>query len=299
MEVSRKGQAMKDHFMDSTKIMVDDSGLQPVNSAPNMREYLTRLHKRRYFINADARSRALSNGRGMFLGRAWLVLQPLLEILVYALIFGVILKVSRGIENYVGYLIIGVVFFRFVSRGINSGSGLIQSNHSLISSFNFPRAAVACSAIKRQLYDNIIPAIVALVTAFSLQESFKISWTLILIVPIFLLLHLFLLGIVFIIARLTAFVPDIKSLVSLLNRALFFTSGIFYSLDRFEGHPVLLEVMKFNPVYQYLTAARDVSIYARVPELYTTLNIVFSTVLVLLVGFVFFWRAEERYTGVK
>lgn len=151
MEVSRKGQAMKDHFMDSTKIMVDDSGLQPVNSAPNMREYLTRLHKRRYFINADARSRALSNGRGMFLGRAWLVLQPLLEILVYALIFGVILKVSRGIENYVGYLIIGVVFFRFVSRGINSGSGLIQSNHSLISSFNFPRAAVACSAIKLSL----------------------------------------------------------------------------------------------------------------------------------------------------
>lgn len=198
--------------------IVDDSRLQPLNSRPSLPDYMKQLHGRRHFIMNDARKRSFKTGQDMFLGRMWLILQPLLEVSVYILIFGVILNVSRGIEHFVSYLIIGVVFFRFVSRGINSGSGLIQSSKGMTSSFKFPRAALVLSKVLNQFLENIIPAMVALILAISLLIPEPPKWTILLIIPIYILLHIFITGVVFIVARLTAFIPDIKSLVSLVNR---------------------------------------------------------------------------------
>ena len=235
----------------------------------------------------------------MYLGRAWLVLQPIFDVSVYAIIFGLILHVSRGIENFVGYLVIGVVFFKFVSRGISSGSGLIQASRGMISSFQFPCLSVVLARVLRQFYDNLIPTLVGLVIAFSFQIPNYPSWTILALIPLYLLVHLFILGLVLIVARLTAFIPDLKSLISLFNRALFFTSGIFFTLERFDGHPVLGAIMKANPVYQYLTAAREVTIYQSIPSYGTLISLCAWTFGLLIFGLWFFWRAEERYATVK
>lgn len=279
--------------------IIDDSRLQPLSSRPSLGQYIRQLHGRRHFVMVDASKRSFKTGQDMFLGRVWLVLQPLLEVSVYILIFGVILNVSRGIEHFVSYLVIGVVFFRFVARGINSGSGLIQSSKGMISSFKFPRAALVLSKVLNQFLENIIPASIAVILAVSLLFPKPPNWTILLIIPIYILLHIFILGVVFIVARLTAFIPDIKSLVSLVTRALFFTSGIFFSLERFDGSPTLRAIMQANPVYQFLTAAREVTIYGSIPSLESSLTIIFWTFGVFIVGGLYFWRAEERYTSVS
>lgn len=297
--VKLEANAARKNERKSRLAIIDDSRLLRLNTRPSLFEYLKLLHARRHFIAADAQQKSFKTGQGMFLGRMWLILQPLFEVSVYILIFGVVLNVSRGIENFVGYLIIGVVFFRFVSRGINAGSGLIQSSRAMISSFSFPRAALVLSKVYNQFLENIIPAVVAVTLARLLLIPEKPSWTMALIVPIYILLHLFILGVVFIVARLTAFIPDIKSLVSLVTRALFFTSGIFFSLERFDGNPTLRGTMQANPVYQFLTAARDVTIYNALPSLETTLTILGWTLGLLILGGIFFWRAEERYTSVS
>ena len=68
----------------------------------------------------------------MYLGRAWIVLQPILDTAVYILVFGVVLKISKNIDHFIGYLVIGVIFFNFITRGLNSGAGLIQSSKGMI-----------------------------------------------------------------------------------------------------------------------------------------------------------------------
>ncbi|PNK21999.1 ABC transporter permease, partial [Bacillus thuringiensis] len=69
------------------------------------------------------------------------------------------------------------------------------------------------------------------------------SWTVMLVVPLFLVLHVFTLGLTLIVARITAFIPDAKPLVALLQRALFFVSGIFFSVERFNDQPLIQEIM--------------------------------------------------------
>lgn len=234
----------------------------------------------------------------MYLGRAWIVLQPILDTAVYILIFGVVLNISKNIDYFIGYLVIGVIFFSFITRGLNSGAGLIQNSKGMISSFSFPKAALPISLVVKQLLDNVTPAIVGLFLAFlchGLMPSFAI-----LAVPVlFLMIHLFCLGAMLIVARITAFVPDLKALVSTFTRGLFFVSGVFFDIHRFDSNETIQSIMLANPAYQFLTAVREATIYQTVPPLGRWLYLAAWTLGLLIIGLIFFWEAEERYARVR
>lgn len=280
-------------------ILVDDSQLRSLRTRPALPVYLKRLWNCRHFIRADARSKALHTGRGTFLGKAWIILDPLLQVMVYAVVFGLVLQTTRGVNNFVGFLIIGVIFFRFLTGGLSGGSGLIQSSRAMLSSFNFPRATLVLAVNLRQLIDNFFPAIIAVVLALLTQIGQPPHWPILLVIPLYFLVHLFALGLTLIVARITAFIPDTKSLVALLQRALFFISGIFFSVERFDSHPLLQKIMTANPFYQFLSAIRTCVLDGQVPSLNTWLYLFAWTFSLLIIGIVFFWQAESRYSSVK
>ncbi|APT93644.1 ABC transporter permease [Corynebacterium phocae] len=282
-----------------TVVLVDRSKLLALNARPGFRDYLVELWDRRHFIVADARTKAFQSTRNTFLGRIWIIVQPLLDIAIYALIFGLILKTSRGIDNFLGFLTLGVIFFGFFSGGFLGGTRLIQSSKSLIGSFSFPKASLPIAKTLRQLIDNLVPATLAVVFAFLFQWPNGPTWHLVLLPGIYLMLHLTMLGLTLIVARLTAFIPDLAALVSLLSRALFFASGVFFTLDRFSGSPHLQKVISANPGYLYLQAIRDVTIYHQLPTMTTWIQLALWSFGLASVGLLFFWQAEERYPSVR
>lgn len=279
--------------------LVDDSELGSLNAKPRLSSYLSKLWGRRHFILADAKSKSLNTGRGTFLGKAWILINPMLQVAVFVLVFGLVLKVDRGIDNFVGFLIIGVIFFGFLSGGLSAGSGLIQAQRSMISSFQFPRAALTFSVTLRNAIDNIAPAIVAVVLAVLTQLDRPIHWTIILVVPLFVIMQIFALGCTLWISRITAFIPDTKALVSLAQRALFFLSGVFFPLSRFDAHPVLKSVMEANPIYQFLTAVRMSVLDGVIPPLGMWIYLLSWSAILSVTGLIYFWMAEGRYSRVR
>lgn len=279
-------------------IEVDDTHLRRLSARPGLGRYLAQLWQRRHFIWAEARNKAFSRGRDMYLGRAWIVLQPILDTAVYILVFGVVLNISKNIDHFIGYLVIGVIFFNFITRGLNSGSGLIQSSKGMISSFSFPKAALPISLTVKQLLDNVAPAIVGLLIAF-LYHGLTPSPAILTVPVFFLMIHLFSLGAMLIVARITAFVPDLKALVSTFTRGLFFVSGVFFDIHRFDSNETIQSIMLANPAYQFLTAVREATIYQTVPPLGRWLYLVAWTFGLLITGLIFFWEAEERYARVR
>lgn len=277
---------------------IDDSGLDVLRARPTFRRYLAQLWQRRHFIWADARRRAFSRGRDMYLGRAWIVLQPLLDCLVYVLIFGVVLKLSRNIDYFIGYLVLGVIFYGFMNRGISNGSGLIQSSKGMIASFSFPAASIPLSITLRQLLDNVPPAVVGLVIAMGFHQIIP-AVSIVAVIPLYLMIHLFSLGLMMVTARVTAFIPDMKAIVSTFLRALFFISGVFFDIHRFDSNETLQAIMLANPIFQFLTAVREATIYQHFPPVDRWLYLGAWTLGTLLFGIVFFWRAEDRYINVK
>lgn len=280
-------------------VLVDDKTLHQLHARENIVIYLRLLWQRRHFILADVKSKSLSAGNGTYLGMAWVLLDPLFRVAVYALVFGLILKISRGMDNFIGFLMIGVIFFGFFTQGITSGGNLIQKSRSLIRSFNFPKASLAVSLVIKQFVDHIVPAIVAVIGALAFQWAKGVSFSIVGIIPIYCLVHVFAFGCICFAARASAFFPDITKILSLLNRALFFTSGVFFTIERFDTHPLLTTIVEINPIYQFLMAARTCVMDGVLPSLNVWIYISTWSIVVAVAGFIYFWGAEERYVAVR
>lgn len=280
-------------------IVVDSSNLHSLHSRPKFSTYLTQIWDRRHFIFADARGRSFESQRDMILGRLWLVLSPLLDVAMYGLLFGLLLRTSRGIENFVGFLIIGVIFFSFMQGALTAGSGMIRQSRSMISAFSFPRASIPIAHVARQFLNNSLPALVALIAALAFQWGTPPGWEMLLVLPLYILIHIFSLGLTLIVARLTAFIPDLRSLIPVAGRAWFYVSGVFFSIERFATNPTIQEIMVLNPAYQFLQAVRSVVLYQTVPSYTTWLELCAWSLGSVTIGLVFFWQAEERYVNVR
>lgn len=276
-------------------VPVDCGGLRPVVHRPPLDEYLHLLWRRRHFVWADARARTLSESRRFLLGQAWLVLRPVLDAAVYMVIFGLVMRTSRGVENFLGYLVVGVFLFRFTSGAVNAGSKSITNGRALVRSFSFPRVALPVAEVARQVL-RFVPTLAAmLVLILFVGSGARLSWRWLLL-PLVLALQVVLVtGLVLLTARLVAKVPDLSQVISLLTRFWMYGSGVMFSFERFIDHPTVLAVVEANPMFQVLDIARDCLLYAQTPSLAAWGILTAWSVVALTGGLVFFWRGEESY----
>lgn len=271
-------------------------GLHPVTIRPSILRYVRQLLDRRFFIWADARFKALRSTRDYRLWRLWLVLNPFLDVALYGFLFGYLFKTSRGIDNFIGFLIIGIIFMRMITGMFTGGTNLLKASRGMITAFQFPRATLVFSRGLRMMIDNLLPAAVAIIMGLAFQYQKPVSWKLILVVPLFFLVHVFGAGLLLITSRATAVIPDLRAVINVLSQAWFFLSGVMFDISRFDAHPKIQEFMAANPCYIFLNAIRDVILYDTIPALKTWLILIAWSVTVFLLGFIYFWQAEERYT---
>ncbi|UIZ91670.1 ABC transporter permease [Corynebacterium sp. CNCTC7651] len=280
---------------DGARIVVDDSKLRVVRHTLSFGEYIKELRRRRDFIFADAKAKAFRTTRNYRWWQFWLIANPVLEALMYGAIFGLLLKTNRGIDNFVGYVIIGMAVFSATSRMLMGGVGLLEANRSMLQTFSFPRAAVVLSNALRYIYDTLPSIVVAIVVALAFQAPAVPSWTVVLTVPLFFLAVTFGTGLMFIAARMTALLPETRVLLDLFMRGWMFSSGIFYSIERFAQDPLIYQIFSANPAYRFIRAFRDVVMYGNVPSLQEWLILTGWALGTFVVGFVYFWGPEKRY----
>lgn len=296
---------------DAPKINLEVVGvqdLQPVARQTDLKNYLRNLWGRRHFIIADSRARVVSSTQQMILGRAWLIIKPLLDVMVYLVIFGLILKTSRGIDNFLSYLIIGVFLFSFTTRSLSNGGNSIVNSKALIHAFSFPRAALPAAVVLREVFSMVPVLATMFVLIMAVPAEFDpwtgppgadLSWRWLLFPLIFFLQTIFNFGIALIAARLVAKVRDLTHVIALFSRFWFYGSGVFFTLDRYVTDGPIRSLLEANPLFLVLDMSRDVLIYAETPELKSWLILAAWTVTVSVLGFLYFWRGEEKYGSVQ
>lgn len=280
---------------DGPILIVRRGELRPLQVRPTFVEYIRQIWSRRYFIWADARSKALRTTRDYRLWKLWLVINPVLNVVFYGFMFGILFKTSHGVPNFIGFLFLGTTFMPMMSGLLAQGTSLIPSNRAMIRAFNFPTASLAISQTLRAAIDNLIPAAVSIVIALLLQWHTPPSWKLVLVIPLFVLIHIFGCGLLFFTGRICAQISDIKAIVPLLTQAWFFLSGVMFTMDRFNHLPTIKQIMTYNPAYQFLTAVRNVSIYDTIPNWQDWVSLSIWAFGTFILGFLFFWRAEHKY----
>jgi len=270
-----------------------EHGLKRVGARPALLEYLSEAWKRRDFAMTMARFNSEAANARNRLGRWWTVLLPTVQALVYGLIFGVLMGSSRP-ENYIPFLFTGVFLYSFISGAFGAGAGSVTGNLGLVRSLSFPRMLLPIQATIQQVF-NLLPQMVLLLLTWIVFAQ-PITWAWLLLLPITFLMVMFSSGLALVSARLTVHVQDLTKLIPFVVRIVFYTSGIFFNMERVLKHyPVALEIEKYNPVYVFVSLARGVGVAGYTTTPFMWVAAIAWAFLTLALGIVFFWKAEERY----
>lgn len=269
--------------------------LRPIGGRPPLGRYIALLWKRRHFIIADSRTRAFSGNRDMMLGNLWLIGQPILQGMIYYIIFGLVLQTSRGIENYPGFLMIGIFLFGYTSGSATNGIMSMATARNMLQSFQFPRAAIPLAVLLREAW-SMLPVLVTLtLLLLVVPPGTSITATWLLFPAVFILHTLFNAGVVFYTARFGSAMPDLKHLLNFVVRLWFYGSGVMFALDHFVSHPTALAFMQTNPLYNVLDMSRSLLLYDTVPPSEQWMLLTFWAVVTPILGFLYFWLGEETY----
>ena len=270
----------------------DVSDLKPVTAEVPIREYLAEIRRRSDYVITVPAQRLRAANLHTALGNFWFFLNPALQVVVFYLVFGVLLKTDRGIDNFIAYLVIGVLTFNLISRVLLQASNCLAANVGLMRSLHFPRAIVPISAVATNLY-NYVPGLAVIVAVVLLTgEPIRLRW---LLLPVVLLLLILLTtGLAFWSARLGWTVPDLSSLLPHLTRLLFYGSGILFDPRSFTSNSAVLAIFDANPVYEVLLLLRWIFIGTYAPW-YIWPALAGWSIVLLLTGFTYFWRGEASY----
>ncbi len=269
------------------------NGLTKVGARESLLSYVKHAWQRRDFAYVMALYTDQANSSRNRLGRWWLVLVPTLQAAVYGLIFGILLGGSRP-ENFIPFLITGVFLFSFLQGAYSSGANSVTSNIGLVRSLSFPRILLPINALIQQVFSLLPQVALLLITLLLFQQ--QVTWNWLYLIPILLLMVVFGFGLATISARLTVHVQDLNKLNPFLTRVMFYVSGIFFSIETvLKDYPVAMQIATWNPVYVYISLARGAMVegYAMTAGMWIA-GVAWAFGL-LIVGTVFFWRAEERY----
>jgi len=236
-------------------------GLKPSAQRPKLGVYLRELARRWSFIMGFATARNVAMYTEAKLGQLWQVLAPLLNAGVYFLIFGVIITgVSRGVPDYLPFLVTGVFVFSFTQRTFISTSKVITDSLPLIRALQFPRAALPLAYVVIELQQMLLSMAVLFVLV--LAEGEPLTWYWLLTVPAMALLIMFNAGIGLFAARTGARVNDFAQLLPFLMRTWLYVSGVIYSVQQFvvlhmRNYGWATTLLQVNPAAIYITLVRE------------------------------------------
>lgn len=284
---------MTDDRSQGPAAIVERYGLRRLGGRPPLQRYVTQLWRRRHFTVELSRSRFRAENEQDRLGIAWVVIKPLINAVVYGLIFGVLLPSDTRPDNFVPFLVTGIFVFQFFSSSLSDGAKSITGNLGLVRSLHFPRALLPVAVVLQRSYALAPMMVVLAVLVVATGEPVRWTW---LQVPVALLLMgLFNLGIAFLAGRLTVHVRDVAQLLPFVTRVMFYISGIFYAIERVIEEGPLLTVLTANPVYVYISLVRGAFIADLPASPGSWVAGLAWGVGLAVTGFLFFWRAEERY----
>lgn len=270
-------------------------GLEPIGEKATLREYLGELWQRRHFIWRESKNKVFSKNSNTFLGPVWLVFNPLLNAAFYWVIFGIVLGISRGMENFVAFVIIGILMFQFSSGVIGQSNKAIASSRSMIRAFSYPRAAIPISLVLREMLAQLIVIAVMLIMILAIPPRVTIDETWLLF-PVVFVFHLAInLGIAFFFSRIGYKLPDFAQAMSFVTRLLMYGSGVIFPVERFIQNETALAIIKANPIYILLDAYRSILMENTIPSSGTWLSLAAWSIGLLVIGFLYFWRGEEEY----
>ncbi|MBN6204685.1 ABC transporter permease [Staphylococcus saprophyticus] len=206
-----------------------------------MKEQLTNL----YLIRRLAEFQLRISNKNNYLGMAWELINPIMQIAVFWFIFGLALRSNKMMEGvpFIYWLIVGISMWFFINEGVLEGSKSIISKFNQVAKMNFPLSIIPSYVVFSKFYGHLFLLIIVMIICFigGYHPSIYTFQLLLYLVYALILTN----AIALVASTLSILVRDIHLILQALMRMVFFVSSILY----LPNNDIVMFVMKLNPIY--------------------------------------------------
>lgn len=212
---------------------------------------------------------------------------------IYYLVFAILMK--QRTQNFVPFLLIGIVFWSWFSRSVQNSSQSIMQAKELIAQMNLPKAFFPIATVFQDSVKQLFVLIVLLIFLIVYGMPVSLPWA---ALPVLMALQLILItGFSILVAGIVPFFPDFKFIVTAGLQIVFFASGIFFNIDQMVI-PVHRTYVYMNPMAGLIRNYRLILMQGQWPDWpYILFTFIFALVLLMLSG-LFVHRLDHIYPKI-
>lgn len=228
--------------------------------------------------------------RNSFLGFIWSLLNPLLMMSVYTVVFSVLLR--NDIPNFPLFVLVGLLPWNFAVASVMGSVTSVVGNSHLIKKVYFPREVLPLALV----LSNLVNFALALPVLFLLMAITRTQVTSgILLLPVIMFIQtLFLLGLGFFLASINVFFRDTEVIVEVLVLAWFFLCPVFYRMETLsEQYSRILYWV--NPMASLISSYRLILYDHSPPDLFFLVRTLITASIFLVAGYAVFRRLSPRF----
>ena len=248
-----------------------------------------KIYNYRELLKTNVKKEIRGRYKNSFLGILWSFLNPLLQLLVYSVIFGALL--AGGDETYPIYICIALIPWTYFTTAITQASFTVIGNADIIKKVYFPREILPISVVTSGAVNFVISTIIIL--AFVIFSGVGLSWYILLYPFILLIQYVLLLGIGFIVSSVTVYFRDLEHIIGVVLMAAFYATPIVYKIEQL---PHTLQVLvNLNPMTHLINAYRDIFYYHQMPNMKIFLVLLAASVILTVIGYFIFKKLQKGF----
>lgn len=251
---------------------------------------LSEIYAYREMIFSLVRRDLKGRYKGSVLGFLWTFINPLLQLIVYTMVFSVIMR--NGIEDYYLFLFVALIPWIFFSTSLSGGASCIWAQKEMVKKIYFPREVLPISFVTGQFVNMLLSFLIIFAALIVCRK--ELNLLALFTLPIIMIVEYVLaLGAALIASAVTVYLRDVEYILGIVTMAWQFLTPIMYSIDIVPEE--LMPIFNLNPMTPIIIAYRDVLYYGQIPKLITLLHASLLGILLLVVGLVVFSVLKRHF----
>lgn len=251
---------------------------------------LKEIYDYREMIFSLVRRDLIGKYKKSVLGFFWTMLEPLLQLLVYTLVFTYIMPM--GVEKFYMHLFVALIPWGYFSGCLSGGSAVILNQQDMIKKIYFPREILpivyATSQFVSMALSFVVVIIMVLVSGIGINPAALVCLPVVMIIE-----YLLCLGVVLLVSSVTVYLRDMQMILNVLGMALIYASPVIYPVSMIPQQ--ILPWYMLNPITALICAYRDILFYRKVPDFRYLMFSLLAAAILFAVGEIVFCTLKKRF----
>lgn len=253
-------------------------------------KHLKEIYNYREMIFSLVRKDLRGRYKGSVLGFLWTFINPLLQLVVYTLVFSVIMR--AGYPQYYLFLFVALVPWMFFSSSVQDGSTSIIREKDMVKKIYFPREVLPIATVTSGFVNMLLTFVVIFAVLLVSGKGLYLH-ALLCLPAVMIVQYILCLGAAMIVASLTVYLRDLQYILGILIMALQYLTPVMYGADMVPDWA--MPIFRLNPLSPVIEIYRDILYYQQIPSLSSLLSALIVGIVSIVIGELLFKKLQKGF----